>query len=342
MRWLRDIWNKIRFRVESGAFARVRQMARTMDWLAGLLFAGFLFVVYLAFDAYSGLKGLDGIEAERTLEWLKFYAYLAGGIVLIWQVRISNRRATALEKTAALGEKGNITERFKNAIEHLSHEKNSLQIGGIYTLYHVAKEATEYREAVLKILLSRLREITKERTSASPEVVAAILDVLFAPKNKKPLFKSVDMSGVNLQGFLTPPSWAHQRNLGTIERAVDLNLSDTKWTSSKFAGAFMRRSICNNTSFWRANLTICNFSFAICNQADFSEAVCVGTSFFGIRNFEGVRFYGTNLSYADFCESSITAQQLLRARTLYKALLPARVRGEIMREKPQLLAPPTE
>ena len=89
MQWLRNIWDEICFRVES-AFARVRQMARTMDWFAVPLFAGFLLVVYLVFDAYSGLKGLDGIEAERTLEWLKFYAYLVGGIVLIWQVRIAN------------------------------------------------------------------------------------------------------------------------------------------------------------------------------------------------------------------------------------------------------------
>ena len=73
-----------------------------------------------------------------VLEWLQFAAYLVGAVFVVQQLRISNRRATALEKTAALGEKGNITERFKNAIEHLGGESESIRMGGIYGLYHVA------------------------------------------------------------------------------------------------------------------------------------------------------------------------------------------------------------
>ena len=96
-----------------------------------------------------------------VLEWLQFAAYLVGAVFVVQQLRISNRRATALEKTASLGEKGNITERFKNAIEHLAHEMDSVQIGGIYTLYHVAREAEEYKDAALKVLLAHLEKLRK-------------------------------------------------------------------------------------------------------------------------------------------------------------------------------------
>ena len=103
--------------------------------------------------------------------------------VLIWQVRISDRRATALEKTASLGEKGNITERFKNAIEHLGSDSESIRMGGIYGLYHVVRESCGYADTVLKILCAHAKSImAKEeyigKEKPSNEIVA-ILDILF-------------------------------------------------------------------------------------------------------------------------------------------------------------------
>ena len=120
-----------------------------------------------------------------VVERLQFAAYLIGGGFLVWQLRISNRRASAAEKNAQLVEKGNITERFKNAIEFLADKSESVQIGGIYTLYHVAKEAEEYKEAVLKILLAHLRKITAREENPINRVVMAIWDALFVPRGKK-------------------------------------------------------------------------------------------------------------------------------------------------------------
>ena len=94
-----------------------------------------------------------------ALEWLQFAAYLAGAVFVVQQLRISNRRATALEKTAALGEKGNITERFKNAIEHLGGESESIRMGGIYGLCHVARESRGYADTALKILCAHAKSI---------------------------------------------------------------------------------------------------------------------------------------------------------------------------------------
>ena len=257
-----------------------------------------------------------------VLQRLQFAAYLVGGGFLIRQLQISNRRAKALEETAAHGKKGNITERFKNAIEHLADKMDSVQIGGIYTLYHVAKEAAEYKETVLKILLAHLRKITAgEEKPATNRVVMAIWDTLFVRRGEKPLFKAVDLSYVNLKGSSLVEMSSFGYNLGTIYSAVDLDLT----------GAY----------FKYAHLSGADMSFAICEGTTFDRAFCVETGFYAVR-FNGASFIDADLRKADFRNSNITAEQLLEAKTLYKAELPDAVRKEIMRVSPRLLDKPDE
>ena len=309
-----------------------------------ILLAGFFLFSWLAYDTYSGLGKLGEDESARVLEWLKFYAYLVGGIVLIWQVRISNRRAVALEKTAALGEKGNITERFKSAIEHLAHEMDSVQIGGIYTLYHVAKEAEEYRDAVLKILLAHLRKITAGKESVDGnEVVIAIMDALFAKTGESPLFDKVDLSRVNLMNFWGP-TLGRDRNLGLISKANHLNLTDAYFASSNLTGAKLSGAILRRTDFTFANISGADFSHAVIGEGTtFARAICVGASFSDAMFFENTLFDWADLTNADFLNSKISAQQLLKAKTLYGVELDDHIREEIMRRKPELLLdPPTE
>ena len=57
-------------------------------------------------------------------------------------------------------EKGNIAERFKNAIEHLGKGSVSVRLGGIYALHHIAHEVEEYRKRVFEILCAHIRETT--------------------------------------------------------------------------------------------------------------------------------------------------------------------------------------
>ena len=212
--------------------------AQGVDWVANpVLFVGFWFFAWLAYNTYSGMEALPKDEAARTLEWLKFYAYVVGGIVLIWQVRIANRRATALERTAALGEKGNITERFKNAIEHLGNPSESIRMGGIYGLYHVVRESREYADTVLKILCAHAKSVMAgpgytEKEKPSNEI-AAILDVLFPiipdDENQKieVLFEKVDISGWHLQG-----ADVKSRHIKYVHGS-EVNLSEARLSSGR-------------------------------------------------------------------------------------------------------------
>ena len=292
-----------------------------------------------------------GKDEMSILERMKFAAYLVGGVFLIWQLRISNRRATALEKTAASGEKGNITERFKNAIEHLAHDNASVQTGGIYTLYHVAKEAEEYKETVLKILLAHLRKITVEKEEPVDQIVMAILDALFAHQDEKPLFDAVDLSYINLKKIGRKGPSLFPYDLSTIGPAMDLDLTGAYFGDAHLSGANMSFAICEGTIFNRSLCVETGFHYATfngasCNgasfdDASFDDASCNGASFYG-ASFDGASFIDADLSEADFLESNITAKQLLEAKTLYKAKLPDAVREKIMRESPRLLDKPDE
>ncbi len=374
---LRDTWANIRSRTEW--WSVFVMILTALAALAVMLIFGFV-------PLWFPKEWEWGKDEMSILERMKFAAYLVGGVFLIWQLRISNRRATALEKTAASGEKGNITERFKNAIEHLADEMDSVQIGGIYTLYHVAKEAAEYKETVLKILLAHLRKIMVRKENPDDQVVMAILDALFARRGEKPLFESIDLSYVNLKkiGLRGPSLFPY--NLSTISGAMDLDLTGAWLLEVDLSGADMSHSVCEKTTFYFAvcvgtkfhyatfngasfdgascNGASCNgasfcgasfddasfvgtdlseadMSHSVCDGTIFNHAVCVGTWFKEVT-FKGASFIGTDLSEANFRESNITAEQLLEAKTLYKAKLPDAVREEIMRERPRLLDKPDE
>ena len=69
----------------------------------------------------------DASKSPR-FELLKFFAYLVGGVLLIWQIYLTNRRTKASEKTAEAAIKsvdatlkGQVQERFKNAIDQLGN-----------------------------------------------------------------------------------------------------------------------------------------------------------------------------------------------------------------------------
>ena len=361
-------WLPITVYSAGGALA-IWKSRRIMNWCAGILAkvgsgekwsapdmigTGLLVMVVIGFAPLLLPNAWVG-EGSPILDRLQFAAYLVGGAFLIWQLRISDRRASALERTAKLGEKtaqlaekGNITERFKNAIEHLAKEGDSIQIGGIYTLYQIAQEAENYREAVLKVLFAHLRKITTNgpftigETSLVNEVVITILDVVFARKGENPLFQKVDLSRVNLQGLDFFEMLGMYRFLGTISGARELNLTGARFPFISLPKAHLWHAICQKTDFFRSDLSGAEFSFAKCAGANFRYATCVGTSFRHVTDFANADFDGSDLTNADFAHSGISAQQLLMAKTLYGAKLPDKVREEIMRERPRLLDKPDE
>ena len=139
--------------------------------------------------------------------------YLIGGLLFFWQIYVAGRRATAAEKTAELTEKGNIAERFKNAIEHLGNDSVSVRLGGVYALHHIAQEVEDYRKRVFEILCAHIRETTtdtayKPRNVDSEKIkptieIQSILNLLFNETQGKEIYKGlqVNLEGADLRGI---------------------------------------------------------------------------------------------------------------------------------------------
>ena len=99
-----------------------------------------------------------------------------GGVLLALQAVIANKRSVAMEKAANAQadaakqqakanqntEQGQRQERLKNAIEHLDSSSDSLRLGGIYELFHLAEDTIEWRQTVLDILCAHIRRTTRE------------------------------------------------------------------------------------------------------------------------------------------------------------------------------------
>ena len=350
MKWLH---NKIplKFRSWSEFISCIQQIYKTIvrcvDWaMEPALLVGFCFFLWLAYGIYSDPEALPKNELDQMLEVLKFYAYVAGGILLIWQVRISNRRATALEKTAALGQKSNITERFKNAIEHLGGDLESIRMGGIYGLYHVVRESCEYADTVCKILYSHAKSIMvmseyAEREKPSNEI-AAILDVLFPVipdgENQKieVLFTKVNASSWDLHGAdVSSRDMRHihgstvNLSKANLDRAdmsnvklTKVNLSEARLLEANLSGANLQRVNLSEAQLFKVNLSRAwlrraKLPGAKLPQANLSGAKLFSANLSGAKlpraNLSGARLFRVNLSGARLFEANLSKARLLKA-----------------------------
>ena len=167
-------------------------------------------------------------------EILKFLGIGFGGILLLWQAVIANKRAQAMEETAKAQakateeqakanentERGQRQERLKNAIEHLGHASVSVRLGGAYELFHLAQDTKELRQTVLEFLCAHMRRTTGEKeyqqdySSKPSEEVQSLLTLMFVQE-----YKVFEGCRINLQG-----SWLNRANLRHAHLA-EANLS---------------------------------------------------------------------------------------------------------------------
>ena len=275
---------------------------------------------------------------QHDPEMAKFAAYLVGGGLLVWQVRASSKRANAadktakaMQKTADSTEKGNIAERFKNAIEHLGHESPSVRMGGIYALHHIAQDEKEYRERVFEILCAHIRETTTHceyKPQAIPTLIGyrgvrqpsievqSILKLLFSENSIPGTYEGfcANLDYVNLEG-----AGLMYSNLETA-RFIGTNLQKVRFHSSNL----------QKVEFNGANLRGVYFPKAQLQEARFLDA-----------NLENSYFKKSNLQGADLGGAkNLTAGQLLSAKTLYQAKMDRELKMIIKYNKPELLEKP--
>ena len=289
-------------------------------------------VVILAFCLITAILLLT-TAWEQNQELVKFIGYLIGGILLFLQICVSSQRATAAEKTADLTEKGNIAERFKNAIQHLGNESVSVRLGGIYALHHIAQEVKGYRERVFEILCAHIRETTtqeayKPRINQFKEEVPAIeiqgiLNLLFIKIPGRKIYEGLatDLEKANLAGARLEGADLRKADLfgADLQRAnlfrADLqtaNLIGAYLQEVDLQGAYLQEAYLHGADLQRANL----------QRANLQEAYLYGAYLIEAKNLE--------------------VEQLLEAKTLDKATLPEGMEEIIRQQMPELFENPSD
>ncbi len=255
-------------------------------------------------------------------ELAKFLGYITGGGMLIWQINISSRRAKSAEdtakemqKTTELTEKGNISERFKNAVDHLGHDLASVRLGGIHGLHYIAREVADYRSLVLAILCSHIRETTT-RNSYSPSKdqlgnifptneIQSALELLFSGGEEDQIYCDLD---ANLENARLEGVW----------------LVDAKMQRINLRGAILQNAVIGRT----------DLSYAKLDAANARDAIFAGTSFRHARLY-GTDLTGSILTDANFRDTLmkhtvVGFDELRETKSLYNSILPKGIKSKIM------------
>ena len=297
--------------------------------------------------------------------------YLIGGVLLIWQISVAGRRATAAEKTAELTEKGNIAERFKNAIDHLGNDSASVRLGGVYALHHIAQEVEDYRKRVFEILCAHIRATTtnaayKPRNADSKKIkptieIQSILNLLFNETQGKEIYKGLhsnlegaDLHGAMFEGANLQDAYLEEANLQDAY-LLGANLQDAYLLGANLQDADLRVVNLQNSSLEGANLQDAHLMGAYLQYAYLLGANLQDANLMK-ANLQDAYLLGANLQYASLWKSNLhnsgllhanltnakdlKVKQLLKAETLYKAELPDGMREEIMKIKPELFNDP--
>jgi hypothetical protein len=101
-----------------------------------------------------------GYVKESNIETLKIITIIFGGLLIVVQIYLTNRRTIATEDNLHILESGQVQERFKNAINQLGKKNEAVNLGAIYTLHHVATDSPKFTKSVFDILCSYIRQTT--------------------------------------------------------------------------------------------------------------------------------------------------------------------------------------
>ncbi len=197
-----------------------------------------------------------------------------------------------------LARKGNLTDRFSEAVRQLGHETAAVRSGGVYALEQVADEdPPTYARTVTDVLVAFVRDRTATRPSRRSVTPLSLTAPARTPR-----------SGV------TPADSTHFRI------AVDESVQAALTVLSRRSGTAARGHIALvGLSLAGVSLQHARFDGADLNRTDLRNAVILDAELRG-ATLTGARLDGANLAAAQLARANLEGCSLRRA-TLYNAQL---------------------
>ena len=168
-------------------------------------------------------------------------------------------------------------------------------------------------------------------------------------------FLEAELNSANLEGASL--RWSKLRNVNlkaanlkaaNLEKAdlYQAKLSNAKLPSAELKGANLQRAELQATDLNKSDLRGTNLRGTNLRGADLRGADLLGADLRGAdfkkTNLQGANLQGANLQDADLMGAkNLVVEQLLKAKTLYKAKLPDRIEEAIKQQKPELLKKPS-
>ena len=274
---------------------------------------------------YCFLGMAEGTEKFRILE---FVGVGMGGVLLAIGATIANRRAAAMEETNRGAEAGRQQERFKNAIEHLGHESDSVRMGGAYELFHLAQdtEDDDLRQTVLDILCAHIRRTTgeggyqEEHKSEPSTEIQSLLTLLFEQEHT--VFKGcrIDLQRSWLNGAILNRARLQGADLvGAYLQGtwlLEAQLREAQLSEAQLQGARLSEAHLQEAWLSEAQLQGADLSRAHLQRADLFEA-----------QLQRANLYSTQLQGADLSGAELQSASLPRAQLQGAVLDDAQLQG---------------
>jgi uncharacterized protein YjbI with pentapeptide repeats len=325
-------------------------------------------------DAHAVAPAIRGVQTRLAIEAVRGqFIQLGGGLLAFGAFWYTIRNFTLARKqtelnrqTLALGEQGQVTDRYARAIEQLGSDSVDVCIGGIYALERITVDSRRDRSTVMEVLAAFVRRRAHsvsapdsssqqeaallERADVSvPADVAAAMTVI-ARRVIEADDRIIDLHGVDLSGVRLVParlqnvdlSFARLRDAdlpraelaGTV--LVQADLADAQLAGADLSGAHLDRADLTGAVLTGATLTGARLPGATLHHArldriqagrgDFSGASLQNASLSGADLAHG-DFTGAILTGADFTGATLASAQLADSNLLDAKLAGADLTG---------------
>ena len=255
------------------------------------------------------------------------------GVLLALQAVAANKRAKGINISVGKQadatkntEKGQRQERLKNATEHLGHERDSVRMGGVHELFHLAKETEDLRETALDILCAHVRQMTRENDYQTEhekkpsEEIQSLLTLLFVQKDG--VFKGCP---INLQGsYLNGAKLSKARLQGANLKEAKLQKADL--SEAQLKGADLSQAQSKETNLKKAQLQGADLSQAQSQEANLKEAQLQKAVLMKAK-LQGADLSQAQLQEADLSQAQFQEANLKEAQLQKAVLMEAKLQG---------------
>lgn len=266
--------------------------------------------------------GLNFSKDNPNGEFFKVILSILGGLGIVWGLWINSRRIQEQSKENQIAECSNNDKRFSDAIGYLGDDRTSIVLGGIYSLFQLAKEDGRYRSIVANLLCSYLREKSKNLYAEMqilenqnedvedddslysypvPIIVETITNLLFNDKDLVFKDQVLDLSHISLTGITFS------------KKIVDCSFDFSKLTECYFESDVIKCGFYNaelRNCIFEKNVENTDFNFSglfECNFFTTTLEIIRGGQLLGFNGskIDNCTFHGTNLYTSNFNNSNI-------------------------------------